>query len=377
MDVAIIGAGPGGSAVAMGLKNSGLQVVLIDESNFPREKICGDAIPSWVLTDLEPYCAAIHETFLETMKPGIFSSTSMLLSNGQKLNFKWGKPGYMIPRLQFDNFLLDQVLASGKIRFFGGEKISKVHKLDSGYELFNSEGKLLLRCRVLIGADGASSLVAKSVSARGSKSRSAGHAVRAYYKNVNLESSDTSMVFFDKAFSPGYFWIFPLPDNRANVGFGMPNTSRLKRNIKLTKASEEFIKSNDSVTRILKSAESEGPFKGGILPFAGKWKPLAGLDYILVGDAANLLDPFSGDGIRNAVRSGLFAAETILNAFQTGKLNPDLLKAYESLIKKHLWPQLKQRAKLVKWVGRLPWLVPFVIRIGNVGIVSRWLKTWL
>ena len=89
-DVAIVGSGPGGAATAMSLAHckTNMKIALLDKSVFPREKVCGDAVPSWIFKDLEVVAPGIHEKFLNSINPPVFRRTSVYNSKGRHLTLE-------------------------------------------------------------------------------------------------------------------------------------------------------------------------------------------------------------------------------------------------------------------------------------------------
>ena len=378
-DVAIVGSGPGGSATAMSLAHykSDLKIALIDKSVFPREKVCGDAVPSWIFKDLEDVSAGIHEKFLRSVNPQVFRRTSVYNSKGRHLTLEWNGPGYMVPRLVLDKFLFDQVSENKRVDKIQGVHIKYIQRLDGVFELYDSSRSLIMTARFLIGADGAPSTVVRNLNPSIRMEASQGSAVRCYYENLNIESFETSRIYISKKFSPGYFWFFPMGPHKANVGFGMINSYRIKKGINFREAFDHFIQDNSGVKELLDGGHMTGELKGGFLPFSKGVGTVIGPGFALIGDAANLNDPVSGDGIRNAVISGVLVGKALSKMSDVKTLNEALLTSYQMSLRSRLHSNLKYRSKIVRIGSLFPGLVEKGIQIGDSSLLKTWIKRWI
>ena len=193
--------------------------------------------------------------------------------------------------------------------------------------------------------------------------------LRAYYKGVkDLDPNGYIELHFVKDFLPGYFWIFPLPNGYANVGVGMRSDMVSKKKVNLKEDMLKLIREYEPIRKRFEGAELEGPIRGYGLPLGSKKRPLSGDGFILLGDAGSLIDPFTGEGIGNAMISGLKAAETIeaLN----GNYTAAALKMYDDSVYKRLWPELSLSKKMQELV-KYPWLFNLVV---NKAVRSKTLR---
>ncbi|MCK5820255.1 MAG: NAD(P)/FAD-dependent oxidoreductase [Bacteroidales bacterium] len=376
-DIVIIGAGPGGIATALGLRSLISRfpgkIALIDKAIFPREKVCGDAVPFWVLRDLDLVCPGIHEKANNLLKPGRFKQTKLQVNSGSSLTYKWNGVGYMIPRFELDNFLLEEVKKIDGLTILENTSVKRIVRTDEGFSLRNSDREEILTARYVIGADGAPSTVVRSIRPGFQKMARSGSAIRGYFSDLNIQDPETSLVFYQKKYAPGYFWLFPLSSSRANVGFGMGNACRQRKRINLNEAFWHFINEEPELKEILSGGRLEGSLKGGMLPFSKGVESVIGKGYALVGDAANLNDPFSGDGIRNAVISGVFLGECLEANYEKSDLFSLELTGYQKKLSEKLHKSLRFRARLVRLASRLPFLLEMAIRLGN----KKWMKSWI
>ncbi|MEA1877976.1 MAG: NAD(P)/FAD-dependent oxidoreductase [Bacteroidota bacterium] len=380
-DIVIIGAGPGGVATALGLRSLISRfpgkIALIDKAVFPREKVCGDAVPFWVFRDLDLVCPGIHERAELLLKPGRFSQTKLMANSRRSLIYKWNGVGYMIPRIELDSFLLDELKKIDGLTILENTSVKRIVRTDEGFSLRNPDREEIINARYVIGADGAPSTVVRSLRPGFQKRARTGSAVRGYFSNLNIENPETSMVFYQKKYAPGYFWLFPMSSTRANVGFGMGNCWRQRKKINLNEAFWHFVKDEPEVSKLLGEGKLEGPLKGGMLPFSKGLESVIGKGYALVGDAANLNDPFSGDGIRNAVISGVILGNCLAGKYENTELFSLELTGYQRKLAGKLHKSLTFRARLVRITSRLPFLVELVIRFGNKKWLKKWIMKWI
>lgn len=354
-DIAIVGAGPAGAATALRLSYLGISSVLIDKSEFPRDKICGDALSGKVGVLLDRLDPAIMNRFRQRFAPtdvwGIrfFPPSKKLI----ELPFKVGyeripdeAPGYVSKRIDFDAFLIEEVRRRPDIDLRLGVGISHYERSQRGYRIRDASGALDLDCRLLIDASGAhSSFARQHAGLEVDKNHHAG-AVRAYFEGVTGFHTDNFIeLHFLEEYNPGYFWIFPLPDGQANVGLGMRTDIIKKRGVNLRKALDEVIASPAFRDRF-RNARQLGKTTGYGLPLGSKTRVLSGNHYLLTGDAGHLIDPLTGEGIGNATYSGFIAAELAEKCLAEQRFDAAFLAAYDVRIKRVLRSELKLSYRL-------------------------------
>jgi len=156
---------------------------------------------------------------------------------------------------------------------------------------------------------------------------------------------------------PGYFWIFPLGDKTANVGFGMLSKEISKRKINLKQSLTQIISENPELQSRFQNAKMEGDIKGFGLALGSRKIPLYGNNFVLIGDAAPLIDPKSGDGISNAIESGITAANTLINAHKIGDFSAEYLKNYPIDLDKKIGKELFNSTLVLRIITYLPFLL--------------------
>lgn len=369
-DVVIIGAGPAGCACALALKGSGLKVALVDKQSFPRDKVCGDAIPGRAIKTLRQINPE-YETAFKGFARKYDTKKTAIFYKGQEISFNWVGDAYTCARMDFDNFLFELVKKNTDTDIYTntapGVVVIKGNTV--GIPIKNSDN--ILQATILIAADGAQSPLAKQLVNKTLDREHHVGSVRAYYKGVKgLETARTE-IYFDKRFLPSYLWVFPLPGDMANVGFGMLSSEIAKRKINIKKTFYEFIAQTPALQEQFKDATPTSDLEGFGLPLGSKIGAISGANFMLTGDAASLIDPISGDGIGNAMLSGKLAAEQVIRCFQQKDFSAGFMKGYETALLGAIGKELKTRHKLQRTLSGMPVLLDLVFLASKSKLLKR------
>jgi geranylgeranyl reductase family protein len=370
-EITIIGAGPGGSTAALSLAKRGIRVLLIDQATFPRDKVCGDALSGKVVLTLK----RLNEDFPKNLsiEPSVIAShgVSFVAPNGKVLNVSFRRepdpenpPGFIAKRLDFDNWLFNKAASHPLIKIETGIRIENFERENDGWLLSDKENKFSVRTKLVIAADGAHSRFAKEVGGIVMEDEHYCAGLRGYYSGVkDLDQNGFIELHFTKEFLPGYFWIFPLANGLANVGVGMRSDVVAKKKINLRKEMQKLIETHPLLKERFKDATLMDSIKGYGLPLGSKKRPLSGDGFLLIGDAGALIDPFTGEGIGNAMICGLKAGEIVAD-IKNNIYSKEALKAYDESVYKRLWPELSLSKKMQELV-KYPWLFNLVVNRAN------------
>ncbi len=372
-DVCIIGAGPGGSVTALFLAKKGISCVLVDKTKFPRDKICGDALSGKsveILRKLDE--EIIDELNLSPIQTGSWG-VKFVAPNLKHIRIPFKKdfnkqqrpPGFIAKRIDFDNFLIEKVKQNSSIQLLEETEIKNFIPENDGWILSDESGEKTIHTKLVIAADGAHSAFAKQIGKIQVEQSHYCAGIRAYYKGVTEMDKDNFIeLHFIKEFLPGYFWIFPLPNGMANVGVGMRSDFVSRKKVNLKKQMLEMIEHYPSLKKRFQHAKLEGEIKGFGLPLGSKKRKISGERFMLIGDAASLIDPFTGEGIGNAMMSGMIAAEVAEKSLNENGFSAASMSVYDEKVYKRLWSELrlsKQMQELVKY----PWLFNMVVNKAN------------
>lgn len=368
--VAILGAGPGGTTASIFLAKVGIKHIIIDKATFPRDKICGDALSGKVgsiLNRIDPKLVyqldSDDENYLNCW------GVQFIAPNGEALDIKFNKdkseqkfaPGFISKRVNFDHFLFNQINKKYATRLMGCE-VKDVIVHDDRVEIVYKESGIEKHffTNMVIGAEGDRSIVAKKLAGHKMDPRYYAAGLRVYYENVTgMHPQNFIELHYIKEVLPGYLWVFPLPGNQANVGIGLLSEKVKSQKLNLKKMMLNALENNVNLKERFKNAKMLGDIKGWGLPLGSKKRKLSGERYLLVGDAGSLIDPFTGEGIGNAMISGRFAAEIAVNALQENEFSEGFFKEYDQLVYNKLWDELKLSYTIQRLLNR-PWLFNFV-----------------
>lgn len=363
-DIAILGAGPAGASAALCLSNQGYRVILLDKHEFPRDKICGDAMSPDVVKQLSKIRPSLAERFYKyAQKERITGLRIYSPSNATaeiNLLSKDNPEGFVISREEFDNILIDEIKQNTDVTLFENTEITSVERSASGFTLESAEYSI--ECQLLIACDGVNSAVARKFAGHKMERKHHCGALRIYYENVEFETRDKIELHFIKDVLPGYFWVFPMANNKANVGIGMRSDYISKKKIKLKTVLEKVIQEHPTLAPRFANAKALETVKGMGIPIGSRRVKLSSDHLLIAGDAACLVDPISGEGIGNAIRSGRFAAQHAIEALKSQQFNAASLMAYDKKIYNLIGDELKF-SMFLQWIMRNQFLANSLIHL--------------
>ncbi len=371
--IAIIGAGPSGSTCSFFLSRFQIPHVLIDAAEFPRDKVCGDAISGkalHILRKMDPQAVSNLQG-----KAG-FTDTwgiSFTAPNEKRLDIPFKKEkkeddlpvGFVSKRLDFDHYLF-QKAQSPLAQIRTNTSLVGIQKSSTGVllELKKDELRETLEVDWVIGAEGERSLVAKFLAGYRKEPRHFSAGIRQYWKGVTQCHSENFIeLHFLKDLLPGYFWIFPMSDGTCNVGLGMRSDRVSQGKVNLKKELDRIIEEHPQFKERFQHAEALEMPKGWGLPMGSKQQTIAGDGFLLLGDAAALIDPFTGEGIGNGMKSGWMAAELIQECWNNGSWE-SLPQKYQQRVFRSLGDELRVSDFLQRSLD-FPWLFNAVVRKAN------------
>lgn len=384
--ICIIGAGPAGVTASIFLCKMRIKHVIVDAASFPRDKVCGDGLDLNTIRVLNHIDPAIIEKELSANKKNFTASQGFrfILPNGRKVDIMRtaaGKPTghanrpmfFVSRRFDFDNLLvskIDRSVADVQL----STRINTITKAGKTWMLEGEgpSGKIEIETDFLIGADGDHSIVLKHLGERKVDRNNYAGAVRQYWSGVEGMHSDNLLeVYFPKSLPLSYFWIFPLPDGKANVGYGMASNYIAKHNINVRKAFEDLIKTDPVLISRFKNAQPLETVKGWGIPMSGNDRKAYGDGWMLVGDAASLVCPTSGEGIGSGMISGYVAAKFLQRAAAQNDFSEKMFTHFNREIHK----RLRSEEKFYRFINNIP---PWVFSLGINTVLSTWLfKYWL
>ena len=364
-DVVIVGGGPAGTTAALYANRLGLNTIIVDKSIWPRDKICGDALSGKVVDVLKDLNLINQVKTLKgaTIRRITFGSPANKIFDidlSKSFNTNHINEGYVIPREIFDYFLFKEAQKITEIK--EGFTVKELLIEDNtvvGVQGTNKDGNPEdIAATVVLGADGYNSIVAQKLNLYKMEMEHTALAIRCYYEGVEGLTDQIELHYLEEI-NPGYFWLFPAGAGKANIGLGLS-----KKNIKEQK--KNLVDLLDVVTqleyfkdRFAHAKPIEKP-KGWNLPMGSIHRKNHGNGFMLLGDAAGLVDPFTGEGIGNAMVSGQYAMEVAAKSKLSGDFSEKAFAEYDELLWRDIGKELRTSTKLQS-LARSKFLLNFVI----------------
>jgi flavin-dependent dehydrogenase len=230
---------------------------------------------------------------------------------------------------------------------------------------------------LLIGADGASGITARQLAGFTLDRRHHCAAVRAYCRGLPGVEAGVNEFFLLEGYLPGYFWIFPLGNGWANIGFGMLSKAVADKNLNLRKTLQAIISTHPVLKERFAQAEIVEKTVGFGLPLGSRHWPLSGDGFLLAGDAGSLIDPLQGHGIDKAMLSGKLAAEQALRCFEHDRFDAAFLTEYSKEIYRRCGAAFRKNYLLLRLLNRFPGLVNLVVHIAQQKKLLNWMQRWM
>jgi geranylgeranyl reductase family protein len=343
-DVIVVGAGPGGSAAAYGLAQAGVDVLLLEKTEFPREKVCGDGLTPRAVKSLVDMGIDTGEANGFVRNRGL-----RIIGGGMRLELPWPElatyPDYGLvrPRLDFDDLLARQAQKAGARLQTQTNVIGPV--LDEAGRVVGVTAKVgpdkteaTYRAPLVIAADGVSARLALALGINKRDDRPMGVAVRRYYTSPRTHDDMLESWLELRAENgdllPGYGWVFGVGDGTSNVGLGLLNTTKAWQDTDYRKLLRSWVGAMPAEWQFTEEFAT-GPIRGAALPMGFNRQPHYTRGVMLIGDAAGAVNPFNGEGIAYAMESGLMAADVAVQALSrpTDAAREQALQAYPAAMK--------------------------------------------
>jgi len=339
-DVVVVGAGPAGATAATVLARAGRSVVVIDRAVFPRDKCCGDGLTTLALRELE--VLGLQPKMVPNWKT--VDAAWLRSPSGREVCLPLPADGIFAattPRRELDAALVDIAEDAGA-EVLQGHSLDGIRSGPSSVEV-DVAGHGTIEARYVIAADGMWSPTRKALGVGEPGYLGEWHAFRQYARNVTGPAAERLIVWFEPDLLPGYMWSFPLPDGRANVGFGVQrNGVRRVRDMK--SEWEDLLQRPHIVEALGAGYELEDRHTAWPIPAGIDRATLTAGRVCFVGDAAMATDTMTGEGIGQALLTGRLAAEAIIAG---GALAPDrVTRQYRSTVRHHLLADHKMSAML-------------------------------
>jgi geranylgeranyl reductase family protein len=376
-DVLVVGAGPAGAATAAWAAQAGLDVVLADKADFPRDKPCGDGLTPRAIAELDRLGLA------DWLADHPVNRGLRACGFGQELYLPWPGgslpgTGSAVPRTELDDRIRAVALQRGATAVDGARAVDveRDGARVTGVVFTRGRERFTVTCERLVVADGARSQLGRVLGREWHRSTAYGVAARAYVKSGRSDdgwiTSHLELRGAQHELLSGYGWVFPLGDGEVNIGVGTLATSRRPADVNLHGLIDVYagLRRDDwelsGEVRAVRSA---------LLPMGGAVSGVAGANWAMVGDAAGCVNPLNGEGIDYGLETGRLLAELFSagagTGRGTGRSRADLELAWPATLREHYGAAFSIARRLATLLT-----VPGVLRLGGpVGMRSHTLMT--
>lgn len=371
--ICIIGAGPGGLATSLYLSRKSIPHIVVEKETFPRHKACADSVSGTTLRALYE----VEPDFVENLRgraqlvdlTGVtfhapnhhhFSIDFLPLEKGTNLPSCHG-----IRRIDFDQYLKELVLTYDGVQLLENFAVARIDRGPDGVLVGDASGRRRVQAQMVILATGSNSRLPQLLGAPPVPDQHRALGVRAYYRGVEYPIEQRhSELFLTKELMPGGFYFTPLSEDLVNVNVVMLSRVVKKRKVRLGELMQDLLRHHPVLKERFRRAELVSRIEGSALNLGTGRQPLSGDRFLLVGDAAGLIDLITANGIPQAFASARIAAEFAERAIAQNDFSAHAFADYDPSIYRRVENYLKLSKLVAPFLGR-PWFDRLALGVLN------------
>jgi geranylgeranyl reductase family protein len=329
------------------LARRGVNVAILERETFPREKVCGDFIEPAGLRILDAMgCLQALDA------PARLPITANRVYFGPRLTYRGDIPyynngpdlpphGFVVPRDELDTLLLERARQAGAcVRQACAATAVRRESGRMCVETRSGGQQIALSARLVVGADGVESAVARSAGLRRTDRRHISISQRAYVEGIDVDGGETT-IWFDEDQIPGYGWMFPMPGGRANFGVGILSETCHRHDLSVPKAFADGLERLRIRHPGCRNARLASKPVGGVVKMYGGIDRNSFDGGLLIGDAGSFVDPMTGEGITQGMESALIASWTVLDALESGQFDATFLSRFDDDFHDYFDPSMR------------------------------------
>lgn len=365
-DVAVVGGGPSGSATAHYLASKGHSVLVCEKKHFPREKTCGDGLTPRAVKVLDEMGLGNELATWERVRGLRIHAAGRTMELPFPELDDWCNYGLVKPRKDLDQIVLNNAEAVGAKVVYGMQATKPVFEKGTmvGFTAKLDGQDEEVRAKYTVCAEGSATKFSRSLGRIRNEDYPMGFAIRQYFKSPMQQSGWFEAYLEVRSDGPeqlpGYGWVFPVGDGTVNVGVGLLSTFRGWRDVNLHHLQDSFVAQLPPEWEVNAETVCSKPRAGRLFMGASVWPP-HGPGFVLVGDAAGMVNPCNGEGIAYGYETGRIAGRHIHEALTDGS-GPSLT-AYTKELETTYGPYYRLGRKFVNKIGN-PVLMERLVSMG-------------
>jgi geranylgeranyl reductase family protein len=376
-DVAIVGAGPSGATMAYYLAKGGIKPLVLEKKQFPRDKYCGDAVCKTAIEILMDM--GLYEKLIKENKAKVADSGGLVSPGGiSYIGRSHEQLGEIPAAIAIKRLLLDEAIArrcqevGADLKENSPVADAKFDKEKGLWTVILEDGVTTYQARTLVCADGATSKLAMQLGVV--KGAPNGACSRAFVEGGTHNLKADGVVFYNTGLLPGYAALFKHPNDELNYCCYLIPGNPLVTNDDLAYWHEYLIKEDPNVSKALGNKFKIERMRAGSLRLGGV--PTSSGDHLLiVGDAAGMIDPLTGEGIHHAMEGGKIAAEFMLEAIAAGNFSAEAMQIYHERWMERFGNDFTWSMNICQFLYRFPVLIDAAtaaVRRKGDKFLARW-----